>query len=106
MRMTVGDLSRLIRAALRDQLPLAESPTVDRVTITLVDRILDREQMFADASTPATRAELLDRLERERYTPLPRREVGASLANLDTPDVVAARLKILREMPADSPEGE
>lgn len=99
MNMSVSDLTVTIRATLRDLMPHVPADVIDQITSAVAQRIADRESQFRPVDIPADRAELLDRLERERYTPLPRREVAVSRPNDDTPEVVAARLAILAEMP-------
>lgn len=103
------DLLATIRRVLRTGVPLASSAMIDRITADMAAAILEREQAFRDTMTPVSRADLLDRLERERYTPLPRREVAVSRPGPAARDVAAERLKILAEMPLsefDEPEGE
>lgn len=104
MNMTVSDLEQVTRAALRGQLPLLGSATIDRITEALTGAILRREQLFRDLVAPADRAALLERLDLERQTPLPRREMPASAPNADTPAVVAERLAVLALMPGDDGE--
>jgi hypothetical protein len=98
--IAVNDLEGCIRGVLRAQLPFLESASVDRLTNALTAGIASR--FPHSIPLPLTRAELVDRLAVERHLPVPPgRPLGASLPNMDTPDVVARRLEILREMPAD-----
>lgn len=96
--MPTADLESAIRGVLRAQLPFLESATVDRLTAALLAGIEVRDRSM---DRLLTRAQLADRLAVERHLPVPAsRPLAASRPNLDTPEVVAARLKILAEMPA------
>jgi hypothetical protein len=74
---------------------------VQQLAVTMAVRILARDQELATAYQPLTmtRAQFAEMVELERHRPTRRREMPVSLPNLDTPEIIAERLRILAEIP-------